>query len=85
VKVPSGSRCLVGWDDGDPALPYVDSWEQGVGVEQIAVDGGTAGALGIGAMVRIVLPFTPTPAPGPPVPFPLFGFVEGPGNRVLKV
>jgi hypothetical protein len=27
VAVPPGARCLVGWDDGDPALPYVDGWE----------------------------------------------------------
>lgn len=27
VNIPPGSRCLVGWDDGDPSLPYVDGWE----------------------------------------------------------
>jgi hypothetical protein len=27
LVVPKGARCLVGWDDGDPSLPYVDGWE----------------------------------------------------------
>lgn len=29
VKVSQGARCLVGWVDGVPDLPYVDSWESG--------------------------------------------------------
>jgi len=78
LTVHEGDRCLVGWDDGDPALPYVDSWESGTGASDatITYPGGTRAAAGIGSMVRIILPFVPFPAPGPPVPFPVFGFIE---------
>lgn len=27
IVVPAGARCLVGWDDGDPARPYVSDWD----------------------------------------------------------
>lgn len=78
IKVPAGARCLVGWDDADPSLPYVDGWESGTaaGDAIITYPGGTRHAAGLGSMVRIVLPFVPLPAPGPPVPFAVFGFVE---------
>ncbi len=37
IKVPSGARCLVGWDDGEPTLPYVDGWESGTSVTSIDI------------------------------------------------
>lgn len=37
VTVPAGARCLVGWDDGDPALPYVSDWESGTAFTLIEV------------------------------------------------
>jgi hypothetical protein len=78
MEVPGGARCLVGWDDGDPALPYVDSWESSTAADDavITYPGGTRPAAGLGSMVRVILPFVPMPAPGPPVPFPCFGFIE---------
>lgn len=73
-----GARCLVGWDDGDPALPYVDGWESDTAESTVVITypGGTRPAGGLGSMVRVILPFVPLPAPGPPVPFPVFGFME---------
>ena len=35
--VSAGARCLVGWDDGDPALPYVDGWESAAAFETIDI------------------------------------------------
>lgn len=78
LEVPKGARCLVGWDDADPALPYASDWESGTvaSTAVITYPGGTRPAAGLGSMVRVILPFAPLPAPGPPVPFAVFGFVE---------
>jgi hypothetical protein len=37
IKVPAGARCLVGWDDGEPTLPYVDGWESGTAFTSIDI------------------------------------------------
>jgi hypothetical protein len=37
VTALAGARCLVGWDDGDPALPYVSDWESGTAFTQIEI------------------------------------------------
>lgn len=40
VTVPVGARCVVGFEGGDPARPYVGLWELGA-VTSLAVAGGT--------------------------------------------
>jgi hypothetical protein len=37
IKVPAGARCLVGWDDADPSLPYVSDWESGTAFTSIDI------------------------------------------------
>ncbi len=37
ITAETGARCLVGWDDGDPALPYVSDWESGTRFQKISI------------------------------------------------
>lgn len=39
VKVKVGSRCLLGWEAGDPRRPYCSLWEPGA-IDEISFDGG---------------------------------------------
>lgn len=41
VKVRVGSRCLLGYANGDPTLPYAHLWDK-TAIEEISFDGGTA-------------------------------------------
>lgn len=55
LKPEAGARCLVGWSDGDPSLPYVSEFEAGSpGVTVLAK--GTRGAASTGSTVTVLLP-----------------------------
>ena len=41
TEVPTGARCMVGFEGGDPSRPYVAQWLAGTGVDTITFDGGT--------------------------------------------
>jgi hypothetical protein len=82
ITAKSGARCMVGWENGDPAFPYVSDWEMDADFVQIKLARGTRPAAGAGSMVRVIIPGTPVMASA--VPFPIFGFVEI-GNDDLLV
>jgi len=37
IKVSAGARCVVGWDDADPTLPFVSDWESGTPFDSIDI------------------------------------------------
>jgi len=41
AEVPPGSRCLVGFEAGDPSRPYVAQWLRETPVDSVTFDGGT--------------------------------------------
>jgi len=41
TEVPPGSRCLIGFEAGDPKRPYVAQWLANTSVTSIAFEGGT--------------------------------------------
>lgn len=61
IKVPSGSRCLVGWDDADPALPYVSDWESSALMTSITIGRDARPVARIGDTVTCFL------SPGTPI------------------
>ncbi len=99
LTVPKGARCLVGWDDGDPSLPFVDSWESSTKVTLVEVGKGAVAVAQAGGTVQALLPpqlmITGTITPGPPpapaaafigmltIPQPLVGVIQG-GSSALK-
>lgn len=99
LTVPAGARCLVGWDDGDPELPYVDSWESSTPATLVEVGKGAVAVAQTGGTVQALLPpqllITGTVTPGPPpapaaafvgmltIPQPLVGVIQG-GSSALK-
>ncbi len=99
LTVPKGARCLVGWDDADPQLPYVDSWESSSKLTMVEVGTGAVAVAQAGGTVQALLPptlmITGTITPGPPpapaaafvgvitIPQPLLGVIQG-GSSALK-
>jgi hypothetical protein len=82
AKVPPGTRCKLGFTDGDPAKPYATAFEASTATE-VAIAGGTLPAARQGDMVLSGGPTTlvaigaPVPPPGPAplmtgVPYPIF-------------
>lgn len=69
VTVPSGGRVLLGYEGGNPDLPYAALWASG-DVTAIRVGGGTAKASRVGHAVRVTIPigqvFVAAPGPSPP-------------------
>lgn len=55
VKVKQGSRCLLGFEGGDPDKPYASLWDS-ASVEQILFNGGTAGIARVGDIVQCYWP-----------------------------
>lgn len=52
VKVPNGSRIMLGYENGDPKRPYAVAWEPG-SVTEITFDGGTQAVARKGDTVRV--------------------------------
>lgn len=73
VKVPSGARVRLGFDDGDPSKPFAAVWDTGA-VTEVQFDGGTQPIARNGDLVQVggtgtVVTFAPvTPAGGPMLP-----------------
>jgi hypothetical protein len=55
VRVAEGSRCLLGFENGDPSKPYVSLWAAG-SVTEIRFGGGTIGVARVGDPVACSLP-----------------------------
>lgn len=55
VKVVVGSRCLLGFTNGDPQKPYAQFWSRG-SIEEISFDGGTASVARMGDAVSVSWP-----------------------------
>lgn len=55
VKVVVGSRCLIGFESGDPQRPYVHLWDP-TAIEEISFDGGTASIARMGDVVAVSWP-----------------------------
>jgi hypothetical protein len=57
VRVKQGSRCLIGFEGGNPRAPYAALWDAST-VDQLIFNGGTAGAARVGDMVQVYWPAT---------------------------
>jgi hypothetical protein len=55
VRVLAGSRCLLGFEGGDPAKPYVSLWDA-TSVEKLIFNGGTKGIARVGDLVTVYWP-----------------------------
>lgn len=55
VRVRVGSRCLVGWEAGDPRRPYASLWEPGA-IESISFGGGDKPIARVGDAVTCFWP-----------------------------
>lgn len=55
VRVVVGSRCLLGWDAGDPRRPYAALWEAG-SIESISFGGGDKPIARVGDTVTCFWP-----------------------------
>lgn len=55
ITVPAGSRCLVGFEGGDPSKPYASLWELG-DVTKLVLASGTHRAAREGHAVRVTFP-----------------------------
>jgi hypothetical protein len=64
LKINTGATCLVGWEDGNPQLPYVSHFEQGASATSVQVGDNSRGVAYVGATVTVpwppVLPFSGT-------------------------
>lgn len=71
LKLLPGATCLVGWEDGDPAIPYVTGFDQGAFATSIQVGDQARGAAYVGGTVTVpwppVLPFSGTVGGAPAV------------------
>lgn len=84
VKVPKGTRILVGFTAADPKQPYAALWEAGDAISVEYKPGGISGPVSrAGDTVYIVLPYTPLPTPGPPVPFVVTGVIQTGNSKLL--
>lgn len=91
ITAREGSRCLVGWADGDPSLPFVSDWESGTRFEKITVGTDARPVARAGDTVRCFLsPGTPVSGTVSGNPFvgvlsvltPIIGIVEGGSNAM---
>lgn len=57
IKVASGARCKVGFENGDPSRPYAEGWETNACLS-VAIADGTRPAAFVGATVTVILPPT---------------------------
>lgn len=55
VRVATGARCLLGFDNGDPKRPYVSLWAAG-SVEEIRFGSGALQVARVGDPVAVSLP-----------------------------
>lgn len=55
VRVLVGSRCLLGWEAGDPRRPYASLWERG-SIESISFGGGDKPIARVGDSVSCFWP-----------------------------
>jgi hypothetical protein len=69
LKILPGATCLVGWEDGDPARPYVTDFDQGATATSVQVGDNARGAAFVGGTVKhifpTIVPFTGTVAGAP--------------------
>ncbi len=69
LTILAGATCLVGWEDGDPARPYVSDFDQGAVATSIQLGDQSRGAAFVGGTVKHmfppVMPFTGTVAGAP--------------------
>jgi hypothetical protein len=91
IEVSQGARCLIAFAGGDPARPFVLSWESKA-VDKVSINGGTLPAarqgdlvevFPLGMTVTIGLPPGGTPAPlSSATPYPLFFIPPPPAPSV---
>jgi hypothetical protein len=53
ATVAAGSRVRVGFDSGDPSLPFAALWDDGANVTRVSFDGGTRSFARVGDFVRV--------------------------------
>lgn len=80
VRVRAGSKCLLGFEGGDPSKPYVSLWDA-TSVDEISFNNGTKGVARIGDLVTIYWPvMTATGAlNGVPISLTLVAAAPSPG------
>lgn len=62
IEASAGARCLVGWSNGDPALPFVSDWEMDTAFVSISIGGPNGrGVACVGDLVDCYL------SPGTPI------------------